>query len=391
VAGRGHSNLEAISALGARVAALCDVDSERLDKAAKAHPRASTYSDFRLMLEQKDVDAVVVSTPDHAHATIALAAMALGKHVYVEKPLAHNIYEARKMLQASRRYKVATQMGNQHHAQAGLRSQVELVQSGAIGAVREVHVYTDRPIWPQGINRPTDAPACPATIAWDLWLGPAPQRAYHPAYMPFKWRGWWDFGTGALGDMGCHLIDAPFWALDLRDPVSLEASVDGGNQESGPKRSTITYDFPARGSRGPVKMVWYDGGRLPPREITDDQPLVDKKNGIIYVGKKGTLFGALGGAAKPVGVGAAKVPTTAPSQTLPRSPGHHEEFLIACMGGDKASSNFEYAVPLTETVLLGNLAIRAGRKIKWDSEKMETDSPQATQFVRREYRQGWEL
>src|SRR4051794_11060463 len=223
VGGRGADNLKALS--GENIVTLCDVDEHRLGEAAKGHPQAKTYSDFRRMLAQvRDrIDAVVVTTPDHTHAVIAKAALDLGKHVYCEKPLTHSIHEARVLAETAARQKVATQMGNAGHSSEGMRRVVEAIRAGAIGPVREVHAWTNRPIWPQGVDVPADHPPVPSTLKWDLWIGPAPERPYHPAYHPFKWRGWWDFGTGALGDMGCHIIDAAFWALDLRSPRSIDA------------------------------------------------------------------------------------------------------------------------------------------------------------------------
>ena len=305
VGGRGAGDLKDATKAGCTAAALVDIDSTRLAAASKLHPGAKTFDDYRKLLDamHKDIDAVLVATPDHNHAQIAMAAMQLGKHVYVEKPMTYEIWEARQLTQAARKYRVATQMGNQHHAEKGLRSQVDAIRAGVLGKISEVHVWTDRPRgwWPQGVNRPTNSPPCPETVNWDAWIGPAPMRPYDPAYIPFKWRGWWDFGTGALGDMGCHLIDPPFWALDLTAPISVESNCEGETKESGPVAETITYKFPAKGDRGPVKLVWYDGGRIPPRELTDDQPLPDKKNGVLYVGEKGTAFAATGAALQGVG------------------------------------------------------------------------------------------
>lgn len=399
VGGRGSGNLKEATKAGCTAAALVDVDSKRLGDAAKLHPAAKTFDDYRKMLDamHKDIDAVLVATPDHNHAQIAMAAMQLGKHVYVEKPLTYDIWEARQLTEAARKYKVCTQMGNQHHSEDGLRDQVDAIKAGVIGNVSEVHVWTDRPAgwWPQGVaERPTGSPPVPETLNWDTWIGPAPMRPYDPAYAPFKWRGWWDFGTGSLGDMGCHLIDPPVWALELGAPLSVEAVTHGATKESGPKWSIITYKFPARNGRGPVKLTWYDGGKLPPRELTDDQPLPDKKNGVLYVGEKGTLFAATGAACQAVGPNAKDTVAKAPSPILPKSPGHHAEWFrsIVTNGAEPAMSNFDYAGPLTETVLLGNLAVRLGKKIVWDSKNLEAvNAPEAKELIHRTRRKGWSL
>jgi len=390
--GRGASDLYEIANLGVNIVALCDVDVNQLFKPSNDFPNANTYVDFREMLDQeKHIDAVTVGTPDHTHAQAALLAIRKGKHVYCEKPLTHNIYEARLMLDAARQYKVATQMGNQGHSSEGSRVQVECIRAGVIGTVKEVHICTDRPIWPQGIPLPTEKPMIPETLSWDLWLGPAQRRPYNPAYAPFKWRGFWDYGTGALGDMGCHLMDAPYWALDLRDPVSVEAKSDGATEYTAPHWSIITYEFPERNGRAPVKVVWYDGGKLPPDELTPDFKRPDKNNYIIYVGTSGTMFAKLNSSPELVGDKDKKFQPPTPS--IPRvKGGHHQNFLEACMGGEPADSNFEYSVPLTEMVILGNLAIRTNKKVTWDSANMRASSPEeANQFVSREYRRGWEL
>ena len=387
VGGKGESNLGGLA--GENIVALCDVDENTLNKAAAKHSAARKYRDFRRMLEQKDIDAVVVTTPDHVHAAAAMAAMQLGKHVYCEKPLTHDVWEARQLTQAARKYKVATQMGNGGHASERLRTAVEWVQAGVIGDVREVHAWSNRPIWPQGVSRPSETPPVPRHLGWDLWLGPAPERPYHPAYHPFKWRGFWDFGTGALGDMGCHIIDAAFWALDLTAPRTVEAECSGINEETAPKWSIIRYEFPNRGEKPPARLTWYDGGKLPPRELLElkpDQKLDD--NGSLFVGEKGKLLLDYRGVRR--------IPDLKdfepPAKKIPRSPGHYVEWINACKGKGKAMSNFDYAGPLTETVLLGNVALRVGQKIEWDATKLEArNAPTAAQYIRREYRRGWNL
>jgi predicted dehydrogenase len=389
VGGRGASDFQEIASLGVNVVGLCDTDIDKLVKPAFEYPQARTWTDYRRMFaEQPNIDAVVIATPDHHHAIAALDAIRLGKHVYCEKPLTYNVSEARTLLNAARQYKVMTQMGNQGHASEGSRVQVECVKSGMIGTVKEVHICTDRPIWPQGMQElPSGTPFIPETLRWDTWLGPAPYRDFNPAYQPFKWRGWWDYGTGALGDMGCHLMDAPYWALDLKEPTSVEAQSESNSQFSPPKWSIITYEFPERNGRAPVKVVWYDGGKLPSEELTPNFKRPDKNNYMIYVGTNGTLCAPLN--KEPQLVGDKKIQY--PAKSIPRSVGHHEEFLIACTGGAPAGSNFEYSVPLTEMVLLGNLAIRTGKKVIWDSANLKADSAEAQQYVTRTYRQGWEI
>ncbi len=290
VAGRGASNLKNVS--GENIVALCDIDDNRLAPAALQFPAAKTYNDFRKLLEQKGIDAVVVSTPDHTHAVAAAMALRLGKHVYCEKPLTHSIHEARTLARLAAEAKVATQMGNAGHSSENTRRVVELVRAGAIGPVHEVHAWTNRPIWPQGIDRPTEIPPIPAHVHWDLWLGPAPERPYDPAYHPFKWRGWWDFGTGALGDMGCHVFDPPYWALDLRYPSRVTAEGPPRNAETAPPWSIVRYEFPARGGQPPVALTWYDGGKLPPAELFDGElPAKNSSGSVLVEARRGGFAG----------------------------------------------------------------------------------------------------
>jgi predicted dehydrogenase len=420
VTGQGGANLNRIAKQpDVNIVALCDVDTGRLDGALKNHPGAKTYQDFRNLLEQKDIDAVIVATPDNTHAVIAMPAMQLGKHVYCEKPLTHDIWEARKMTEAARKYKVATQMGNHGHSSDGLREQVEWIRAGVIGPVKEVHVWTNRPIWPQGMKRPEGSDAIPTTLSWDLWLGPAPERPYkgNRTYEPFNWRGWWDFGTGALGDMACHIMDPAYWALELGQPYAMEAKSEGGTEDSPPKWSIIDYYFPARGKMPAVKMTWYDGNKIPDlvreaREAAEKaaatQPdegskkAARKKNpfeadgGLVFVGEKGTMLAPYQKSPLLLNPPA---DFKAPPKTIPRgkegddSPTrHHREFINACKGGPAALSNFDYAGPLTETVLLGNLAVRSGKRVEWDAKNMRsTNVPEANQYVKREYRRGWSI
>ncbi len=400
VSGRGAGDLEALES--ENIVALCDVDWRHARDAFKRYPNAEKYKDFRKMLEKEDknIDAVMVAAPDHIHAPASMAAIKMGKHVYCEKPLTHSVYEARKVAEAARKAGVATQMGNQGQAGEQTRLMCEMIWGGAIGAVREVHVWTDRPnrglnsvYWPQGIDRPKETPPVPDTLDWDLWLGPAPQRPYNPAYLPFKWRGWWDFGTGAMGDIGCHALDPVFRALKLGAPTSIEGISTLVNRETYPLSSKIHYEFPARGDMPPVKVTWYDGGMRPPRpeELEDGRQVGD--NGKLFIGDKGKMLDER------------IIPETKmkeygkPKQLLDRSPGHHIEWIEACKGGKPAGSNFDHAGPLAEAVLLGNVALRPElkeignrKKLLWDPEKFEiTNMPEANQFLRREYRKGWTL
>ncbi len=397
IGGMGASNLRACE--GENIVALCDVDDAYAAKTFQKYPAAKKHRDFRRMLEtQKDIDAVIVATPDHTHAVVAMAAMRLGKHVYVQKPLTHSIAEARALTEAARECKVATQMGNQGHSFEGIRLICEWIGDGAIGTVEEVHCWTDRPAgwWPQGVDRPKEAPPVPATLDWDLWLGPAAERPYHPAYAPFKWRGWWDFGTGALGDMGCHIFDAPFWALKLGHPATVEASFTPVNEETGPLASLIRYTFPERDGRPPVALTWYDGGLRPcrPPDLEDGRPMGNKNGGVLFVGDKGTILASDENAKDP-----RLIPETRmkeyrqPTKSIPRIAGSHEQdWIRACKGGPRAGSNFDYSGPLTEVVLLGNLAVRTGQKLYWDGPAMKvTNVPEASRYIQSKYRKGWSL
>lgn len=378
------------------IVALCDVDDKYAAHAFDAYPKAKKYQDFRKMLEeQKGIDAVVIATPDHTHAVIAMTAMQLGKHVYLEKPLTHSVYEARKLAQAARKYKVTTQMGNQGQASEEVRLLYEMIWDGAIGPVREVHVWTDRPVWPQGIDRPKGTPRVPSALDWDLWLGPAPYRPYHPAYLPFVWRGWWDFGTGALGDIACHDFAPVFQALKLGHPTSVEANNSFfvpeawevlENHETYPRASIIHYEFPAREDMPPVKLTWYDGGMRPPRPAELEESRKLGREGTLYIGDKGKL---LNGRLIPESKMKAY---KRPPKTIQRSIGHRKEWIEACKGGEAAGSNFDIAGPLTEVVLLGNIALRMREKLYWNGEMMEvTNLPDANQYLHREYRHGWIL
>ena len=403
--GRAGSNIRGTESQN--IVALCDVDWQRAAESFEKLPNAKRYRDYRVMLSEmeSEIDAVIVSTPDHHHFHASMAAIRLGKHVYCEKPLTHSIWEARELAKAAREAGVATQMGNQAQAAKDTRTVQEYVMDNAIGPIREAHIWTDRPsrglhgeYWPQGVPRPTDTPAVPGTMAWDLWIGPAPMRPYHPSYAPFNWRGWWDFGTGALGDMGCHYFDPVYRALQLEAPTSVEAVSTRVNNESYPLGSVVTFHFAARGDMPPVKVQWHDGGLRPPRPDVLQEGTVMAANGVMLVGDDGVILTDWDNGWHMFPESRARE-YGAPPKVLARSPGHHEEWILACKGGPKAGSNFDWAGPLTEGVLLGNVALRAQlrddltqKKLLWDSEEMAfTNHLAANQFLRRDYRAGWEL
>lgn len=443
--GQGMSDATELIAGGQNIVALADVDFGYVDRslasrtrgnnptAAKlrdAFTKAKRYADYRKMLdEQKDIDAVLVATPDHMHGPVAKAAMQLGKHVYVEKPLTWSVREARDLRELAAKTKVVTQMGNQGHSSDSARLICEWVQAGIIGPVREVHVWTDRPIWPQGIPRPTKPAAgagsqgasggwnmrriqtvlaqamggdypVPEGLNWDLFLGPAPEVPYHPIYHPFNWRGWIDWGCGALGDMGAHLIDHPYWALGLKYPTAIEATSTpwgpdaDGEPASFPLAMKVVYHFPARGPQPPVTMTWYDGGLMAPRpDALPSEVQLPRGGGAILVGERGILLHETYGANPrlfPTSLmdEAQKVPKTMPRITT----GHRMNWIEAIKGNAKASSPFEYAGPLTETMLLGVVALKTGqgRQILWEGDSGQiTNSPGANDFLSREPRKGW--
>jgi len=346
-----------------------------------------TYADFRELLAKEDVDAVMIATPDHAHAVITMAAIKRGKHVYCEKPLTYSVEEARRVAEAAKKAKVATQLGIQGQATQEARILCEMIWSGAIGPVREVQAWSGPRFWqyPTWEGRPRETPPVPDGLDWDLWLGPAPERPYHPAYCPWTWRNWWEFGTGLLGDLGCHKLSSVFKALKLGHPTSIEASSTKMDSEVYPLGVIARYEFPARGDMPPVTLTWYDGGLKPaqPKELEPGRGIGD----MIYIGEKGTMMGYR------------LIPESAmkkfgrPPKMLPRSVGHHKEWIDACRGGPPAGANFvDHAGLLTEVCLLGNVALRAGKKLAWDGPAMKvTNDAQANQFLRRQYRQGWSL
>jgi len=416
--GRGEAHVEALQ--GENIVAFCDVDDSRAASSYELMPKVARFKDFRKMLDEKgkEIDAVVIATPDHTHAVIAMACMEMGKHVYVEKPLTHNMAEARQLLDASRKYNVVTQMGNQGASMDSNAQLTEWIQSGIIGDVRNVHVWTNRPVWPQGVPAPKGSKKVPKKLDWNLWLGPAPYRLYDPAYLPFKWRGWWDFGTGALGDMGCHLVDPAYRALNLNTPLSAEATattvwvgyfIEANYADSCPPSSVVKLEFGARGSMPPCTLWWYDGGVRPmrPEELGSDETFGSWDGGILFEGSTGKIVSGI------YGDEATLLPTSRmkdvqyPKPSLPRYTGEHQSvWAEACKGNGKASSPFEYAVPLTETLLMGNLAVRCydfktlkpgskpdgwapwdypGRvRLDWDSKAMKvTNYDGANQFVSR--------
>ena len=387
--GMGAGDIRSVSS--ENIVALCDVDARRAADSFKRYPKAKKYRDFRIMLEKeaKNIDAVTVSTPDHIHAVAAMTAMKMGKHVYCQKPLAHDVSEVRKMTEAARKYQVVTQMGTQIHATNGMKLMVEMIKTGMIGPVREVHIWSDKK-WGGG-TRPTDTPPVPPELNWDLWLGPAPQRPYHPTYLPGNWRKWWDFGTGTLGDMGCHIFDPAFWALDLRHPISVEAHPGPFNKETYPTALVVRYEFPTRGALPPVTLTWHDGDRKPPRPKELEAKRKLPSQGGLYIGEKGTILYPHMGAPRLIPESKMK-DFKAPQSFLPRGVDHYQEWVLGCKGGTKPLSNFDYSGPLSESVLLGNVAVRAGKRLLWDGDNMKvTNIPEANALLRREYRQGWTI
>ena len=403
--GRAADDLDGLKSQN--IVALCDVDWRQAGDSFKKWPNAKKYKDFRKMLEEmnKSIDAVLVATPDHIHASASMMAIKYGKHVYCEKPLTRTVVEARAIGKAAREAKVMTQMGNQGMAFEGNRLINEWMADGAIGAVREVHVWSDRPThlgkkelyWAQGMDRPKDTPAVPDGMDWDLWLGPAKYRPYHPAYAPFVWRGWWDFGSGGLGDMGIHNIAPAFSALKLGAPSSVYASSTPVYEESLPLASIVHYEFPARDGMPAVTLHWYDGGLLParPEELENGREL-NREDGLLFVGDKGKMLVEGWGGHSPRLIPENRMTEyKRPAKTMARSIGHYEEWIEACKGGKtRPRSNFEdFAGPLTEAVLLGTVSVRLGGvKLNWDSQNLKvTNVAEANRYLHYEYRKGWEL
>jgi predicted dehydrogenase len=425
--GKGASDLSEFAKGGkANIVAFADVDEKQAAGSAKRFSKAKVYFDYREMLEKEkdNIDAVSVSTPDNTHAVATMAAIMLGKHVYVQKPLTHDIYEARMLTEAARKYKVVTQMGNQGGSGEGVRKMQEMYQAGLIGDVSQVYAWTNRPVWPQGIPTPTGKHEVPANFKWDLWLGPAQWTEYNPAYHPFNWRGWWAFGTGALGDMACHILDPAYRILPILYPNEVECSIpnqftaawsEAGYVDSCPPASIIHLNYPRTDGKGNVKLTWMDGGLLPqrPDELLPEEELGNWDGGILFVGSKGKIL------ADCYGDNPRLLPTklmkevAIPSATIKRVPeGHYQQWVDACIAGygnAQTSSHFDFAGPFTESVLIANLAIRSwmmknpkakgwgdkylGRKkLLWDAQNMRiTNFDAANQYVKRTYREGWSL
>jgi len=395
VGGRGRAAVRELA--DENRVAFCDVDEARAASTFAQLPNVPRFRDYRVMFDRmaREIDAVRISTPDHMHYPVALAALSFGKHVYVEKPLTHTIWEARQLAKLALESKVATQMGNQGHANEGVRLLKEWHQAGILGEVTEVVSWTNRPTWPQGLAEPDHSkfiPVKPSTTDWDLWLGIAPDRPYDPAFAPHSWRGFWDYGCGALGDMACHIMDGAYSALDLGAPEWVEAVSRGATLVGAPTASMVTYQFPAREKRPPVSYTWYDGDIKPvaPEALESHRKLPD--NGTLIVGSKATVLADLYYSSVRV-IPEAKMQELVPvlpSKSLPRSRGHCNEWVDACKGGAPALSNFAYSAPFSEVVLLGNIAIRVGRRLKWDAAAMTfTNSSEANRLLTKEYRPGF--
>jgi predicted dehydrogenase len=361
--------------------------------------RCAEYEDFRVMLDkERAIDAVLCATPDHTHAVVSITAMRQGKHVYCEKPLTHNVWEARQVARVAKEMGVATQMGNHGHSGEGLRLTYEWIHDGAIGPIREVHAWSDTGGWRREPGRPAETPPVPAGLDWDLWLGPREPRPYHPAYAPYNWRGWWAFGTGSIGDMACHNIDPAVWALNLSTPLSIESTADVVDSEVASLTPSICiYEFGPRDAMPPVRLTWYDGGKRPPMPPGIDpndpkQRLGEGGNGIVFIGEKGIITcGGWAGMPRLLPLSLHRE-YKRPAKTLPRSKGHHADWVAACKGGAPASGNFEYSARLTELVLLGNVALRTKKKLLWNGPEMKaTNAPEADQFLKEQYRKGWEI
>jgi predicted dehydrogenase len=424
--GKGHGDLQEFSkSPKVNIVALCDVDDRRCAEARKEYPKAKYYKDFRKMLEaeKNNIDACNISTPDNVHAVATIAAMQLGKHVYTQKPLTHDIYEARALANAAGRYKVITQMGNQGGSSDGVRQAKEMHDANLLGDVHTVYVWTNRPLWPQGLPTPTGSFPIPKEVDWDLWIGPAKYIDYNPAYMPWNWRGWNAFGTGALGDMACHMMDPVFRILPIDFPTEVECSipkswtVDGKEAkypDGYPPASVIHLKYPRKDGKGEIKVSWFDGGIMPPLpdELLPGETFGGDDGGAMFIGDKSKMIVDCYGENPRLLPSSLMKQTTMPAQTIARVPeGHYMQWVNACIAGygkGKTSSPFEYAGPFTESILIGNLAIRSwnletknakgrseypGRKkLLWNAKEMKiTNFEEANQFVKREYRQGWSL
>jgi predicted dehydrogenase len=385
VAGRGGDNLRGVAS--ENIVALCDVDDHNLAAAAQKFPAAKTYNDFRRLLDQKEIDAVVVSTPDHTHAVAAVGVLKSGRHLYCEKPLTRTVSECRIVTELARQKQLVTQLGTQIHAENNYRRVVELVQTGAIGPVSEVHVWVN--VAYGGKERPKDTSPVPSHLHYDLWLGPVQNVPYHPEWVPFAWRNWWAFGGGGLADFGCHYMDLPFWALGLSHPLTIEP-VDGPpvHPDSTPPWLIVRYEFPARGDKPPVKLTWYHGGKQP--GLLSEDLAKQWKSGVLFVGPKGSLIANYSQHQL--------LPEkdfenfVRPEPFIKKSVGHHKEWIDAIKTGGKTSCPFDYSGPLTETALLGNVAFRAGKKLEWNFEKLRAvNCREAAPFIQHRYRKGWTI
>ena len=404
IGGKGFSDVSGIAGAGGHIVALCDVhDKRRVKKGNKDHtlnfPKAKFFRDFRKMLESMDseIDAVSISTPDHTHFHPARMAIMMGKHVYCQKPLTHSIWEARELRLLARKHKVRTQMGNQAHAGEPIRRAVEYIRSGLLGRVKEVHCWTNRPIWAQGMKSRPAGQKIEKGLDWDLWLGPAPETPYSSKYLPFSWRGWWDYGTGALGDMGCHIMDMPYWALDLGNPISVSASSRGNSEYAGPNASVVTYKFPRGPYSDALTFHWYDGNNRPDKSVYQESGLTQQQLSqqfeSIIVGDRGKLYFQRGGMNWKTTPSDLLKDWKKPIKSIPRVKNEDQEWVDACLGkSGEALSRFEYSGRLTETVLLGNLAIRLNKKVEWNGRNLSsTNSPGAASLIKRAYRKGWEV
>ena len=389
-AGRGAAQLEAAGSME-NVVAVCDIDERNLAAVSQKYPKPEMYVDFREMLTEMEpsIDAVMVSTPDHTHAPASAMAMRMGKHCYCEKPLTHTVHEARVLAQLAKEKNLVTQMGTQIHALDNYRRVVELIEAGAIGPVTEVRVWSHRAKY-GGVKRPTETPETPQGLHWDLWLGPAPFRPYHPCYVPFNWRNWWDFGNGGLGDFGCHLIDLPFWALKLRHPTTIESEGSPVDPESCTDGLTVNYEYAARGDLPPMKLTWYDGDKADQPGIPPGYNIPVNSMGVLFIGKEGMLRADYG--TRTLYPEEKYKGFQPPPPSIPDSIGHHKEFFEACKTGGPTTCNFDYSGALTEAVLLGAVAYRVGKKLEWDADALKANNcPEADTYLHKAYREGWTL
>jgi predicted dehydrogenase len=380
---------------GGRGPAMQTIEGHFRQSGAAGHHGCHVFEDYRVMLEKagKDIDAVLIAAPNHIHAVACLAAIQAGKGVYCEKPLTHTVYEARRVAAAAREARVATQLGNQGHSSDDIRRAVEWIRDGAIGPVRQVHAWRGGPSRMTLTARPTDTPPVPDGLNWDLWLGPAPQRPFHHVYAPLFFHYWWDFGSGTLGNFGCHTLDTAVWGLDLGHPAMIEASSTELSEETAPAAAMYHYKFPARGDRPPADLFWYDGGLMPPRpDCLEPERNLPRQGGSLIVGDEGAILSGLWSESPRIIPEQKMRQYRQPPRTIPRSQGHHRDWIDACKGGPLASSNFEYGAHLTEIALLGVAALRTGETLHWDGPNMRvTNTPKAEPFIRGHFRKGWEI